>query len=64
MDASLDKVLRHFGNRSKLARALGINPQAVQQWERVPLGRALQIEELTSGAVTAREILEEQRAAA
>jgi DNA-binding transcriptional regulator YdaS (Cro superfamily) len=31
-----------------LARALGINPSAVAQWERVPAERIVQIERLTN----------------
>lgn len=32
MEKAIDKVVRIMGGQSKLARALGITPQAVQQW--------------------------------
>jgi DNA-binding transcriptional regulator YdaS (Cro superfamily) len=31
----------------KLADELGIRPQAIYQWKRIPVGRVLQIERLT-----------------
>lgn len=43
-------VIKHFGSKSAVARALGISPQAVFGWpEKVPDLRAYQIEELTKG---------------
>ncbi len=43
-------VIKHFGSKSAVARALGITPQAVSLWsERVPELRAYQIESLTGG---------------
>jgi DNA-binding transcriptional regulator YdaS (Cro superfamily) len=60
MDDPLSKAIHLFRSRSGLARALGIKPQAVQQWKRIPNSRALEIETLTEGKVTAREILEQQ----
>lgn len=47
MDSALQKVINLAGNRSKLARQLGIKPQAIQQWERVPVDRVLAIESIT-----------------
>ncbi len=45
-------VIKHFGSKSAVARALGITPQAVSLWsERVPELRAYQIESLTGGAL-------------
>jgi transcriptional repressor of cell division inhibition gene dicB len=46
------QAARHFGNRKKLAHALKISPQAVYAWgEKVPLGRAYQLESLTQGSL-------------
>lgn len=45
-------VIRHYGSKSAVARALGITPQAVSLWgARVPELRAYQIEQLTCGAL-------------
>lgn len=32
-DVTYDKVIDHFGSPAALARALGIKPQAVYQWD-------------------------------
>lgn len=41
-------VISHFGNRSKVARALGIGRASVSKWgERVPPLRAAQLGKLT-----------------
>lgn len=61
MTPSLEKTLKLIGGVAPLARALAIKYQAVQQWKKIPPKRALKIEEITGGEVTAREILEEQR---
>lgn len=43
-------AIKHFGSQSELARALGINKQAVHQWpDDIPIGRAYQIEVITNG---------------
>lgn len=34
-------------NMSELARRIGVSPQAIQQWERVPLERVPAVEEAT-----------------
>lgn len=44
----------HFGNRRKLAEALGITTQAVSQWVRrgrIPEGIAYKLESITNGAL-------------
>lgn len=47
-------AVKHFNSKSKLARALGINPASVSQWgDDVPDLRAYQIERLTHGALKA-----------
>jgi len=43
-------VVEHFGGVVPLARALGINRQAIYQWDgQIPLLRQYQIEKLTKG---------------
>ncbi|HHQ4463516.1 TPA: Cro/CI family transcriptional regulator [Aeromonas veronii] len=47
-------AVKYFGSKAALARALGINKGAVSQWgEKVPKGRAYQIEVMTSGQLKA-----------
>lgn len=47
-------VIKFFGTQAEVARVLGINRAAVSAWgERVPPLRALQIENLTDGALKA-----------
>jgi DNA-binding transcriptional regulator YdaS (Cro superfamily) len=41
------RVIATVKGRYQLARALGISPQAIYGWRRVPGGRVLQVEELT-----------------
>ncbi len=62
MNTTLEKTIKHFGSRSAVARALGLCPQAVSQWRHVPTRHALKIDELSGGAIPAREILEGARA--
>lgn len=56
----VEAALRHFGgNKSALARALGIKRSAISQWEHVPIwptNRVLQIEEATGGKVTRHQM--------
>lgn len=55
----LDKAIEHFGSKAALARAVGVSKQALWKWEkngnRVPLGRAYQLEVITDGALKAEE---------
>ena len=46
----LNQLIQHYGTKTALANALGIRPQAVYQWEKVPPRRALEIEEDHQGA--------------
>lgn len=41
------KKARAVIGASAIARELGITPQAVGQWERVPAGRVLEVERVT-----------------
>ncbi len=51
----LDQLIQHYGTKTALANALGIRPQAVYQWEKVPPRRALEIEKITKGLFTAEQ---------
>lgn len=45
---------QHFGNRRKLAEALGITSQAVSQWAKrgqIPEGVAYKLQVITNGAL-------------
>ncbi len=44
------------GGVTKLAAALGIAPQAISQWKKIPAGRVLQIEEATEGRVRRQDL--------
>ncbi|MDT3273992.1 Cro/CI family transcriptional regulator [Shewanella sp. SP2S2-4] len=51
-------AVEHFKGKSKLAKALGINPASVSQWgEDVPELRAYQIERLTDGALKVNPVI-------
>lgn len=55
---ALQKAIEHFGGVGGLAKALGIERQAVYMWAgKVPKLRAYQIESLTDGQITAAELL-------
>jgi len=46
-------VVAYFGNGARVAKALGIKRQAVDQWpDVVPEGRAYKIQVITRGALT------------
>jgi hypothetical protein len=47
-DDGLKAAIKAAGGAEPLARALGINPSAVAQWERAPAERLVQIERLTN----------------
>jgi DNA-binding transcriptional regulator YdaS (Cro superfamily) len=55
----LEQAEQHFGNRRKLAEALGITTQAVSQWVRrgrIPEGIAYKLESITNGALKVNPI--------
>ena len=56
MLGSLNKAVKMMGSAAELARRLGIRPQAIYQWRRVPAERVLQIERLTLGRVRREEL--------
>ena len=46
-DEALKKAIKTFDRARELALALGITPQALSQWKRVPVEHVLKIEALT-----------------
>lgn len=57
--AVYDKLIGHFGTLTDTAKALNVTPSVVDNWRvrGIPRGRALDIEEATGGAITARDVL-------
>jgi hypothetical protein len=45
------EALRHYGSRNQIAKALGINRQAITRWavSGIPVRRQFELEELTAG---------------
>lgn len=46
-DPALDKAIKAVGKGHELARALGISPQALSQWDRVPPERVHDVERVS-----------------
>ena len=46
----------YAGNKARLARDLGVSRGTLDQWECIPEKYALQIEELTGGTLTLRDM--------
>jgi DNA-binding transcriptional regulator YdaS (Cro superfamily) len=46
-DPGLQRAIDAAGNRTALADKLGITLGAVSQWEKIPLNRVLQVEQVT-----------------
>ena len=55
-DEALKRAIECAGGTAKLARALGIKPQAISQWTRVPAERVLDVERATAAKVTRYEL--------
>jgi len=50
-----DEVIKHFGSKAKVARALGCYKSVVSRWGAVvPFHRAVQLDELTNGELPFR----------
>lgn len=53
---------RHIANKAgfrtitDLAKALGISTPSIVQWKKIPAERAVQIEQVSGGRVTRREL--------
>lgn len=58
MKTALERLLEIFVTQTAIAEALDITPQAVQQWEYIPAKHALEVERITDGKVTAKDVLE------
>jgi len=56
VNGALPKAVEAAGGTSALARQLGISPQAISQWTRVPAERVLDVERATGGQVTRHEL--------
>jgi hypothetical protein len=49
-----EDVVKYFGTKVAVAKALGIKKQAISQWgELVPIGRAYQLHVITKGKLKA-----------
>lgn len=55
---ALEKAIKIAGNKSALARGLGITPWALSKWnfDKIPEDRCLPIEELTKAKVKAEQL--------
>lgn len=56
--STLDKVIEHFGSQVNMARALNTVPMSITHWKTrgVPLKRGLQIEALTDGKFSHKDL--------
>ena len=54
----MQELIKHFGNKRRMAIALGVDAAAVAWWTRngLPALRAIQIERLTNGKFKAVDI--------
>jgi DNA-binding transcriptional regulator YdaS (Cro superfamily) len=56
MNIYLSKAIQASGGVTALARALGINSQAVSQWEKAPAERVLSIAKISNWKVTPHQL--------
>ncbi len=56
----IERLVEHFGSQTKTASALGVSQASVSYWAsgltRMSADKAFLAEELTGGAITAREL--------
>ncbi len=45
--AAVDRAADAAGNKSELARQLGVKVQSIQQWKRIPAERVAEVERIT-----------------
>ena len=50
-----EEAIKHFGSKGALAKACGVTPGAVSQWEKIPQGQQYKLQILTGGALKADE---------
>jgi hypothetical protein len=50
---SKEEAIKYFGGAPALAKALGIERQAVYQWDKVPEKQQLRLEKITNGDLRA-----------
>lgn len=43
----IDRAAAAVGNKSELARRLGVKVQSIQQWKRIPAERVIDVERVT-----------------
>ena len=55
-DKALERAISAAGGPAALARQLGVRPQAVSQWQRVPAERVLDVVRAAEGAVSRHEL--------
>lgn len=55
-ETALDLAIAKCGGEANLARALGITPQAVNQWNIAPATRCIAIEQACNSAVTREQL--------
>jgi len=61
----LDEIIKHYGGKLAMAKALGVSAPAVTLWchlNRIPPRRAIQIEQMTGGKFRAVDIAGEAHA--
>lgn len=60
MKTGIESAVNYFGSQSALASQLGVKQQSLQLWysgkRSVPIKRCVQIERLTNGAVTRKDL--------
>lgn len=56
IDPALKRAILSVGGASTLAKLVGVTPQALWQWRRVPAARVLAVEAATRGLVTRHEL--------
>lgn len=47
LSTGLQQAIKVVGTRAELARRLGITPQALSNWQRVPTARIIDVERVT-----------------
>ena len=55
-DEALERAIVAAGGTATLARRLGVSPQAISQWQRVPAERVIEVSQATNGTVSRREL--------